>query len=136
MGNIDPYNHDISYHRKIGNFLQSNYYDDVQHITKKLRPKGFSGVFILIKKSVWKKINGFKTTGFLGVDDDLRHRLNIYDIPLYIMNGVYVYHWYRADNPYLHARKHIKKFWNKYFHENSQEFDLNKIFLPKQSREF
>ena len=24
-----------------------------------------------------------------------------------------------------------KNFWNKYFHENSQEFDLNKIFLPK-----
>ena len=144
LGNIDPHNHDISYHRKIGNYVQTKYYDNIMEIKGKLNkhgklrkrcaytsPWGFSGVFILLKKKVWKQINGFLENGFLGVDDDFRFRLHRYKIPFYIMNGIYVYHWYRADNIYTGSYstdtiQHIDKMYKS---KNSNKFDLNKIFL-------
>ena len=129
VGNIDPYNHDFVYHRKIGNYLQNTYYDDILKISKKTRPKGFGGVFILLKKIVWKTIGGFKKTGFTGVDDDLRIRLHRAKIPFHIMNGLYVYHWYRADNPYSHGHKRIVKINKSYQKYNKENFDLDKIFL-------
>ena len=60
----------------------------------------FSGTLILVKKKTWSKIGGFKEEGFLEVDDDFRKRLSDNKIKFAIMDGVYVYHWYRADNPY------------------------------------
>ncbi len=57
IGNIDPYNHDIKYHRKIGEYLQKRYNHETLSVERKTRPKGFGGVFILLKKSTWKKIS-------------------------------------------------------------------------------
>lgn len=54
-----------------------------------------SGVLILIKKSVWKKIGGFKD-GLLGVDNKLHQSAIDNHEPVYVMKGVYVYHWYRG----------------------------------------
>jgi GT2 family glycosyltransferase len=98
-------------------------------VSRKTRPRGFGGVFILLKKSAWKTIHGFKKKGFTGVDDDLRLRLHRAKIPFHIMNGVYVYHWYRADNPYPHGNKRIRKINKTYQKHNKENFELNKVFL-------
>ena len=142
VGNIDPHNHDISYHRKIGKYIQTKYYDETLKIKGKLNKHGkprkrcaytspwsFSGVFILLKKKVWKQINGFLENGFLGVDNDFRYRLHKYKIPFHIMNGVYVYHWYRADNPYAHSSETIEHMDKIYKNKNSDKFELDKISL-------
>jgi len=129
VGNIDVYNHDIKYHRKIGKHLQTKYYDDLFVIDENTAQKGFSGVFILLKKSIWKKIKGFKTDGFNHVDNDLRYRLEEHNIPFNIMNGVYVYHWYKADDPYKRCHKKFEAIDKKYKQENKDNFDLNNIFL-------
>jgi len=129
VGNIDPHNHDIKYHRQIGGYLQQTYYHDTSCVSRKTRPRGFGGVFILLKKSAWKTIHGFKKTGFTGVDDDLRLRLHHAKIPFHIMNGLYVYHWYRADNPYSHGHKRIVKINKTYQKHNKENFELNKVFL-------
>ena len=55
-----------------------------------------SGVVILIAKEVWKKTLGF-TDGFLGVDSDIDQKTRELGYKTYIMDGVYCYHWYRAD---------------------------------------
>jgi hypothetical protein len=135
VGNIDVYNHDITYHRKIGKHLQTKYYDDLFLIDKKTAQKEFSGVLILLKKSIWKKIKGFKTDGFNHVDNDLRYRLEQHKIPFHIMNGVYVYHWYKADDPYERCRKKFKAINERYEKENKDNFDLNNIFLYKGTNE-
>ena len=119
VGNIDVYNHDIAYHRTIGKHLQTKYYDDLFVIDENTAQKGFSGVLILLKKSIWKKIKGFKAEGFNNVDNDLRYRLEEHKIPFHIMNGVYVYHWYKADNPYKRCRKKFKAINERY--ENMTE---------------
>jgi GT2 family glycosyltransferase len=105
VGNIDVYSHDIKYHREIGKHLQREHYNSLFRIDDNTAQIGFSGVLILLKKSTWKKINGFKPEGFNHVDNDLRYRLEEHNIPFHIMNGVYVYHWYKADDPYERCRE-------------------------------
>ncbi len=84
-----------------------------------------------IKKSTWKLIDGFVTEGFNHVDNDLRYRLEAQNDHLHIMNGVYVYHWYKADDPYKRCIEKFKTIYARYERENMRNFDLNKIFLYK-----
>ena len=129
VGNIDVYSHNMGYHRSIGEHLQKVYYSELLEVNETMEQVGFSGVLILIKKSIWKKIGGFKCEGFNHVDNDLRYRLEAHNIPLYIMNGVYVYHWYKADEPYERCIEKFKAMSRRYYKENRKKFDLNKIFL-------
>lgn len=130
VGGIDVHNHDIVYHRKIGDILQKKYYEDlfVLHEGKTDQP-GFSGVCILIKKSTWRKVGGFIKEGFLSVDQNLRFSLNEHNIPIAIMNGVYVYHWYRADDQYKHSRIWFKRLEKLNKEKADNNFDLSRIFL-------
>ena len=91
VAGIESQNHDIYYHRKIGRQRQLEY-------GKSLRECDFlvSGIVILISKKVWKKTNGF-IDGFLGVDNNIDQQIRALGYKSYIMDGVYCYHWYRAD---------------------------------------
>lgn len=92
---IDVTNNDIEYHREYGKKLYqifNTYCEDVTDNTL------FSGFFILLKKSVWKKINGFVENGMLGVDNYLHKKIQENNEKLYIMRGLYLYHWYRNNN--------------------------------------
>lgn len=95
---VDSDNHDMKYHRKIGKDLQKNKYDEVTEFPNKL----LSGFFILIKKEIWKKIGGFSEGYFLGVDNKLHKDCIENNIKVGLMNGVYVYHWYRGDGDKTH----------------------------------
>jgi GT2 family glycosyltransferase len=53
---------------------------------------------ILIQKRLWKKIGGFLENGMLGVDNDLHTKVIKSNEKLYLMRGVYLYHWYRWPN--------------------------------------
>ena len=127
VGNIDLHNHDVIYHRKIGNYLQSKFYYDLYKADESTLQPGFSGVVILIKKSQWLEIGGFKEDGFNHVDNDLRYRLGAKNKFIYIMNGVYVYHWYSADKPYERCVEKFKVADNHY-KKNNKPFDVNKVF--------
>jgi GT2 family glycosyltransferase len=138
VGNIDVDNHDIGYHRAIGKHLQNTHYyrtspGSLLGHNREPRPSRFSGVVILVKKSTWKRIGGFKQTGFLAVDDDLRHRLAKHNIQFAIMDGVYVYHWYRPDNPYKTSAPTLAAMRTLYanFCKRNNKFDLNGIVLPQ-----
>jgi GT2 family glycosyltransferase len=134
VGNIDINNHDIKYHRVIGLHLQKKWKTDVFVLdSNKTHDIGFSGVVILIKKSVWEKIGGFKKEGFLGVDDEVRYRADECDQKIAIMNGVYVYHWYREGKPlgsWTGGRK-LRKIAKKWFSKGKQKesFDVKHTFL-------
>ncbi len=146
VGNIDIDNHDIDYHRKIGKHIQSKYYEQISvgstfeipnsessefsgHLINEPR---FSGTLILVKKKSWSKIGGFKEKGFLEVDDDFRKRLSDKKIKFGIMDGVYVYHWYRADDPYKTSSRMLNKVRENFKKSvNYKNFDLNNIILLK-----
>ena len=54
-----------------------------------------SGVVILLSKKTWALLGGF-ADGFLGVDNAIHQAARDRGFPVYLMEGVYVYHWYRA----------------------------------------
>jgi hypothetical protein len=88
---IEPQNHDIYYHRKIGKQRQIEYANSLRKCEYFI-----SGIVILISKKMWKKTTGF-THGFLGVDNNIDQQIRELGYNSYIMDGVYCYHWYRAD---------------------------------------
>lgn len=88
-------NHNINEHRKIGSQLQEKYYDDLLSIDM---TSPLSGVIILISKKTWNQIK-FKD-GFFGVDNDIHKKCIEIGKKVFIMKGVYVYHWYRGDENY------------------------------------
>jgi GT2 family glycosyltransferase len=144
VGNIDIDNNDIKYHREIGGYLQKTYYDKLstgatfeipnsktsKFSGRLINEPRFSGTLILVKKKTWSKIGGFKTTGFLEVDDDFRKRLSEHKIKFAIMDGVYVYHWYRADDPYKTSAPMLNRVRTQYTKfSQKNKFDLDKITL-------
>jgi hypothetical protein len=92
---IEPQNHDIYYHRKIGKQRQVEYGSSLRECKILI-----SGVVILISKETWKQTSGF-SDGFLGVDKDIDSKIRELGYNSYIMDGVYCYHWYRADGTLL-----------------------------------
>jgi hypothetical protein len=83
---------DIKEHRIFGEQLAKEKYDKIKSISIGC------GVLILISKKVWKKIGGFKETGILGVDNYLYIEACKKGEKIYLMTGVYLYHWYRGGN--------------------------------------
>jgi len=96
---------DISIHRKIAEKLRKKYgyaCEELKH------PNYLSGFCILIKKSVWKKINGFKQwnnkSKILGVDNKLHKDLIAHNESINVIKGLYMYHWYRGGTT---NKKHL-----------------------------
>ena len=93
IGNIDIDSNDLQYHRNIGKQLQKNYSRiSTSKVTDEFgyyRPSQFSGVVILIQKKIWKQIGGFKESGFIGVDDDLRSN-NALNTKLHLQLWIYL----------------------------------------------
>jgi len=90
---------DISIHRKIAEKLRKKYGHSCEKLT---HPNYLSGFCILIKKSVWKKINGFKPwnskSKILGVDNKLHKDLIDQNESIKVIKGLYMYHWYRGGD--------------------------------------
>jgi GT2 family glycosyltransferase len=100
LDGIDYDSNDVIYHRGIGNMLQTVYgsacIDITNPIIEKGKPRYLSGCLILIKKSLWKKIGKFKNlNALLGVDNELHKDIISANEKLYLMKGIYIYHWYR-----------------------------------------
>ena len=102
---VDWDNNDMAYHRKVGNIMFDTRYTDITDVSNVPKGEVQGGVLILLKKSVWKRVGGFKENGILGIDNDLHWKLQDHNEPVYMMNGVYVYHWYRGG--YMTNKKHL-----------------------------
>lgn len=92
-------NHDIRYHRKKGRELFERHYAELVDVTDIEPP--ISGVVMVIKKAVWARVGGF-ARGFLGVDNRMHVDLREHGLRIYMLKGLYVYHWYRAENDKAH----------------------------------
>ena len=89
---------DMGYHREIGKRLFIEKYDNITDVSDVDRLHVLGGVLILISKKIWRKLGGFKTEGILGIDNDIHWRAMDAGEKVYLMNGVYLYHWYRGGN--------------------------------------
>lgn len=87
---------DVVYHKRLAQELSTDL--SVTDITGFARDFPLSGVLMLISRKAWTEVGGFKETGMLGVDNDMHRRMRDHGFKVYMMNGVYVYHWYRGGN--------------------------------------
>jgi GT2 family glycosyltransferase len=92
---IDVDDNDMQYHREFGKYMQDTYGSDCDDVTNNSLMSGF---LILLKKDTWKKIGGFLENGMLGVDNDMHNKIQKCGEKMYIMKGIYLYHWYRYPN--------------------------------------
>ncbi len=92
---VDTITNDQYYHRTFGESRWLKYGVDVLDITN--RPN-LSGMLILIKKSAWVKVGGFKEEKMLTIDGDMHQRIKNSGDRVGLMNGIYVQHWYRGGN--------------------------------------
>lgn len=100
--NVDKNTNDQRYHRDFGENLWNTNNTKVLDITKN---SPLSGVLILIKKSVWERVGGFKEVGMLSVDNDIHYKLQKTGLKIGLMKGIYVQHWYRGGN--INDKKHL-----------------------------
>ncbi len=89
---------DMADHRRIGEMLLNDHYDQVKDVTDRGVKEPLGGVLILIKQSTWHNMGGFRENGMLGVDNDIHYRAIKAKEKVYLMKGVYMQHWYRGGN--------------------------------------
>jgi len=93
---------DIRHHRRVAYDLKDRYKTKLTNL-----PNVISGHLMIIQKKTWKR---FKfPNGLLGVDNYISGRIQQAGLPVVLMRGVYVMHYYRL----LEGRKyknHLNKF--------------------------
>lgn len=90
---VGPDEHSMAYHRRVGARLRDEFGTEIEDVTGRSL---MSGVVILLSKKTWETLGGF-ADGFLGVDNQLHQAARDRGFKVYLMRGVYVYHWYRAE---------------------------------------
>jgi GT2 family glycosyltransferase len=88
-----PPGHDMRDHFAFGRAQFEQYGHVARDIT---RDSPISGVVMCMPKSAWTAIGGFKE-GFFGVDNRAHRDIARAGLRVYLLPGLYVYHWYRAD---------------------------------------
>jgi FkbM family methyltransferase len=88
---VDPDNHDMTYHRSVGARLMANL--TLTDVTQDERTP--SGVVMVLSKAAWREAGGFPN-GLHYVDRLMWEALRMVGRHTYIMQGVYVYHWHRG----------------------------------------
>lgn len=88
-------NDDMKYHREFGKNLKEQYGTQCLDVTYN---KCMSGHFMLIKKSTWKAMGGCSEFGMLGIDNEIHKKIRRIGGTIYLMQGLYVYHWYRGGD--------------------------------------
>lgn len=89
----DPQNHDIMYHRKIGaERLKNRYLTDVTQAPGRF---GLGGFILCISKHAWLDAGGF-VDGQLCVDHNMHFALRRIGRPVYLIEGLYMYHYARG----------------------------------------
>ena len=85
-----------------GKELYDSHYSDTRELSEATL---MSGVLMLVRKSVWRKIK-FRS-GFLGVDNWFHKDCVANKLKVYVMEGVYIYHWYRGDGDLSHISEYF-----------------------------
>lgn len=92
---------DIRYHRKLAQQVWLKNKTNVIRLSKPI-----SGHMMIIRKGIWKETKF--VNGLLGVDNKISEALLKKKLPVYLMKGVYLLHYYRMVEGEKFT-KHLKK---------------------------
>ena len=100
---VDRHSNDLNYHEEFGKNLLSGNYLSVKDVTNE---KPFmSGVGFVVAKWFWTRIGGVSEKGMAGIDNAIHKAVIESNSKLFLMEGVYLYHWYRNNN--IKDNKHL-----------------------------
>lgn len=88
---VEASDHDVRSHRVFG-AMQSH----DKTLTDVTERELMAGMFFVMSKRTFDIIGPFPN-GLRGLDNSLHVRLRMKGLKLYCINGLYLYHWYRAD---------------------------------------
>ena len=100
-----PHDDDIGRHREFGDVLKVEMKGTITEIEKeKICESGhwFSGVMILVSVRAWQRVP-FRS-GLCGVDNLFHHETYEAGLKAYLLEGLYIYHWYRNRDGIAHLR--------------------------------
>lgn len=84
---VDPENHDMLYHRTIGETrMENRYLSDVTEAN------GWGGYIMIISKAAWRDAGGF-VDGQLCVDHNMHFALRRAKRRVFLIEGLYMYHY-------------------------------------------
>lgn len=87
-------NNDIRYHREFAENIHKEHNNIVQDITgSQFNP---SALMFVTSKKAWYEVGGFRENGLIGVDTNYVGKLKDKGYKVYLLKGLYVYHWYRG----------------------------------------
>ena len=101
--NVDKNTNDQEYHRNFGENMWNKFNTEVMDVTKQ---SPMSGVLLLVKKSSWESVGGFKEEKMLSVDNDIHIKFTKHGFKSGLMKGIYVQHWYRGGD--INNKKHLQ----------------------------
>ena len=96
-----PADHDMRKHRKFGMVQLVQHGEKLVDITN---AEPMSGVVIILSKVAWRAC-GPLPSGLLGVDNYLHAALRRAGRRVFLMPGLFVYHWYRGDGDKSHIKR-------------------------------
>jgi GT2 family glycosyltransferase len=77
-------------------------FDKHQFSCSRILPKGnVSGFFMLISKDSWSKTGGFPAEGMFKEDWRFSQKLHQKNIPIYLIDGLYVYHMRKRQDSWI-----------------------------------
>jgi len=85
---------DIKYHRERAEELHKEYWNDFEDVTNSQHVP--SGLVFVTPRKAWEKVGGFRENGIIGVDNHYVNKLKVAGYKIYILSGLYVYHYYRG----------------------------------------
>lgn len=88
-----PAGHDMRDHFAFGKRLAEQYGSTVRDVTV---GNVISGVVMCLSRETWEHMGGF-ASGFFGVDNDCHRAVARIGKRVFVMPGLYVQHFYRAD---------------------------------------
>lgn len=94
--------HDIIEHRAEGRRLQQKYGTQVTDYPLINNNGWISGVLMVVKREAWENVKFID--GFLGVDNAFHKGVREKGYGTLLMDGVYLYHFYRADGDMSHTK--------------------------------
>ena len=101
---IGQNNHDMAYHRQVGKEMLAN--QTLTDVTDEREP---NGMCIILSKQAWREVGGF-AEGMHYVDRLMWMALKLTGRRIYLVEGVYMYHWHRGDGAPIQqgewARRH------------------------------
>lgn len=121
VAGVDPFNFDYSYHRRVGQRLAKKHFGQSSTIST---PGHFSGTFFAVHIKTIKDLGGFPETGDIMGHDQLIHKMIVEAGHEWrVCDGVYIFHWYKADEPYEHSKAAI---------QSLEDYHLNQLKLTKE----